>query len=348
MALLIVTIVFTLLGSFFCSMLEATILSVSPAYIELGVQDKKRYARRLQSLKGNLDRSLAAILTVNTLANTLGSVIIGAQINNLWGNYSLAIASTVLTLVILIFCEIIPKTLGASRWKAIAPFAAYAIPLLIAVSLPVVKLSEWLTQWTGAKLHHKVTREEMIVTAEMGAEDGTLNKKETTIIKNLLMLENMFVSDIMTPRSVLFALPWTKTIGETMREAQPIRYSRVPLYNGDLDRIEGFIHRYKILEAYSADRENLPLRDLMLPIHSVPESITVSAVLDQLIHRNEHIFIVVNDYGSVTGIVTLEDAIETLLGVEIVDEFDSVVDLRQHALDKWRKRKRERVYTANI
>jgi CBS domain containing-hemolysin-like protein len=183
-----------------------------------------------------------------------------------------------------------------------------------------------------------------MITAEMGASHGTLNKKETTIIRNLLMLENIYVSDIMTPKSVMLTFPWNKTVGEVMTENQPIRYSRIPVYNGDLDHIEGFVHRYKILETYSQDKENMQLKEMMRPIHSVPETITVSAALDQLIFRNEHIFIAIDEYGSTAGIVTLEDAIETLLGVEIVDEFDSVVDLRQLALEQWRKRKRDRNY----
>lgn len=344
MTLLIFSIVFTVLISFLCSLLEAVILSVTATYVELGVQNQKSYALRLQTLKTDIDRPLAAILTVNTASHTLGSVIIGAQVSDLWGDNQLAIFSVIFTLVILIFSEIVPKTLGASRWRFFAPFAAYAISALVVVSYPVVKLAEFIADIIGVGHKHKITREEMIITAEMGASHGTLNKKETTIIKNLLMLDAMYASDIMTPKSVVMAFEWEKTVADVMKAHQPIRYSRIPVYNKDIDHIEGFVHRYKIMEVYSQDKEQIPLRDLMLPIHTVPDTISVSAVLDQLIHRNEHIFVVIDEYGSTIGIVTLEDAIETLLGVEIVDEFDSVVDLRQHALEKWRKRKRERAY----
>lgn len=344
MSVLIFSIVFTVSVSFLCSLLEAVILSITATYVELGVQNNKSYALRLQRLKADIDRPLAAILSVNTAAHTLGSVLIGAQVSDIWGDNKLAVFSVIFTLVILIFSEIVPKTLGASRWKLFAPFAAYAISALVVISYPVVKLAEFIADIIGVGHKHKITKEEMIITAEMGASHGTLNKKETTIIRNLLMLDAMYASDIMTPKSVMMALEWNKTVGDVMKEQQPIRYSRIPVYHKDIDHIEGFIHRYKILEAYSQDKDQVPIKDLMLPIHSVPETITVSAVLDQLIHRNEHIFIVIDDYGSTLGIVTLEDAIETLLGVEIVDEFDSVVDLRQHALDQWRKRKRERAY----
>ncbi len=344
MSLLIFSIVFTVLISFICSLLEAVILSVTAIYVEMGIQNDKSYARRLQILKADIDRPLAAILTVNTASHTLGSVIIGAQVAAIWGDNTLAVFSVIFTLIILIFSEIIPKTLGASRWRLFAPFAAYAISALVVVSYPVVKLAEKIADIIGVGHKHKITREEMIMTAEMGASHGTLNKKETTIIKNLLMLDAIYASDIMTPKSVMMAFDWNKLVTDVMKENQPIRYSRIPVYSDNIDRIEGFVHRYKIMEAYYQDKEQLPIKDLMLPIHSVPDTISVSAVLDQLIHRNEHIFIVIDEYGSTIGIVTLEDAIETLLGVEIVDEFDSVVDLRQHALDQWRKRKRERVY----
>jgi CBS domain containing-hemolysin-like protein len=344
MTVLILSVVFTLSVSFLCSLLEAVILSVPTTYIEVAAQSGRSYALRLQKLKADIDRPLAAVLTMNTIANTLGSVLIGTQVDDIWGDRSLAIFSAVFTMLVLIFGEIVPKTLGASQWKLFAPFAGYAISGMVFISYPVVKLAELIASLVGAGHIHKMTKEEMIVTAEMGASHGTLNKKETTIIRNLLMLETMYASDIMTPKSVMMALDWNLTVGDVMKTIQPIRFSRIPVYSKDIDHIEGFIHRYKIMEAYSNDKDQTPIKDLMLPIHSVPESITVSAVLDQLIHRNEHIFVVINEYGSTLGIVTLEDAIETLLGVEIVDEFDSVVDMRQYALEKWKKRKSERAF----
>ena len=171
---------------------------------------------------------------------------------------------------------------------------------------------------------------------------GALKKKESNIIKNLLMLDNIFVYDIMTPRSVLMALPSKMTIEEVVGQHKPIRYSRIPVFKENMDNIEGVVHRYQILEASSNYQDTKKLKELMTSLHSVPEDISVSACLDQLIHRNDHIFLVVDDYGSTMGIVTLEDAIETLLGVEIIDEFDSVADLRAYALEQWKKRKEAR------
>lgn len=345
MILLIVTGVFTILISFLCSLLEATILSTTHTFVEMRVQENKTYAVLLKSLKTNIDRPLAAILTINTMTHTFGAFAIGTQAFKIWGDVSAAISSVIFTLLILVFGEIIPKTIGATKWRSVAPFSAYLLRAMIIISLPVVYFAEMVSRIIGGKhTKHNVTKQELYAAAEMGGDQGALNKKETTIIKNLLMLEKMYAYDIMTPKSVMMSLSWDLTVGDVMKTHQPIRYSRIPVYSKDTDHIEGFVHRIKIMEAYSQDKDNVPLKDIVLPIHSVPENISVSAVLDQLIHRNEHIFIVTDDYGSTVGIVTLEDAIETLLGVEIVDEFDSVVDLRQHALEQWRKRKRERTF----
>lgn len=342
MSLLIISVAITLVVSFTCSMLEAIILSVTASYIEVNVQKGRASALILSALKKEIDRPLAAILTLNTVAHTTGATVIGAQVLRLWGDEYVAIASAILTLVILIFTEIIPKTIGSTQWKSLAPVAAYIIKFLIFLVFPIVKISDFISDLLGGGHKHKLTREEVIVTAEMGADQGTLRKKESTIIKNLLMLENIFAADIMTPRSVLLALDCEMTVGEVAKNFKPIRYSRIPIYEKDIDHIIGFVHRYEVLDAYAHDKDNMKLKEIMGPIHTVPETISVSAVLDQLIHRNEHVFVVADEYGTTVGLVTLEDAIETLLGVEIVDEFDSVADLREFALQQWKKRKRDR------
>ena len=180
----------------------------------------------------------------------------------------------------------------------------------------------------------------MIVTAEMGVSDGTIGQKESRMIKNLLMLDTLKVSEIMTPRAVIVAFDKKMKVREVMGQHKPIRFSRVPLYEGSLDQVAGIIHRYKILEAYSYDLFDIRLEEYIKPVHSIPDQISVAAALDQFIKRKEHIFIAVDSYGVLTGLVTLEDAIETLLGVEIVDEFDSVADMRKYALEQWSIRKK--------
>ena len=342
MTLLFIYLFLAVFVSFTCSLLEAVILSVTPSFLSTEVKDGKKYATILSGLKENVDRPLAAILTLNTIAHTVGAAGVGAEVSKIYGNDFVAIASGILTFVVLIFSEIIPKTLGASNWKRFAPMTAYTIRSLIMILYPIVFLMEKISELVGGKNKNIFTREEMIATAELGVGHGALKRKESNIIRNLLMLDNIFVSDIMTPRSVLLALPGTMTIEEVIAQHKPIRYSRIPIYSENMDNIDGVVHRYQILEASSNDQDTIKLKELMTGLHSVPEDLSVSVCLDQLIHRNDHIFLVIDDYGSTVGIVTLEDAIETLLGVEIIDEFDSVADLRAYALEQWKKRKKER------
>lgn len=332
--------------SFLCSLLESVILSVTPVYIAVKSKESGKTGLRLQTLKSQIDRPLAAILTINTIANTLGAAGVGAQIAALYGNYYVAIASGVLTLIILIFSEIIPKTLGTVYWKKLAPFSAFAIFTLIKLFYPFVILSEKISSLLGGDSLHKVTREEMIMTAEIGADEGTLKRKESLIIRNLLMLDKIEISDIMTPRSVVFGLEKNITIGKVFKDHKIIRFSRIPVFNETMDNIEGFLLRYKIMEAYSQDLDDLTLDKFMKPVHIVPENASVSACLDQFIKRKEHMFIVIDEYGITNGIITLEDAVETLLGVEIVDEFDSVEDMRKYARELWEERKRKKTHVS--
>lgn len=341
MTLLVVYFLLAIVVSFFCSLLEAVMLSVSPAYIALAVKSGKRYGKILQTLKAQIDRPLAAILTLNTVSHTVGAAGVGAQVHVIWGDGFTAITSGILTFFILVFSEIIPKTVGASNWKALAPLCAYLTRALIFVMYPFVLFSEFLYRLLSRGDEFTVTREEMIVTAEMGALEGAIRRKESTIIRNLLMLDAIKVADIMTPRSVMCAFEDDNSVGQIMEKFKPIRFSRIPVFKDDLDHVLGMVHRYKVLEAYSQDLDDLAISKLMTPLHSIPENISVGAALDQFIKRKEHIFLVVDEYGSTTGLVSLEDAIETLLGVEIVDEFDSVADMRQYALEQWRERKQK-------
>lgn len=186
-----------------------------------------------------------------------------------------------------------------------------------------------------------MTREEVIATAEVGVDEGTLHSKESNIIKNLLMLNNIFVSDIMTPRSVMFALDGTMTVEDVFEKYRPIRFSRIPVFEGSLDNIVGLAFRHKIHETLSSDQHDVKIKELVRPIQTLPERMTVGSALDFFIKKKEHLALAVDEYGVVTGLVTLEDAVETLLGVEIVDELDSVADMRQYALEQWQLRKNQ-------
>lgn len=344
MFLLCVYLFLAVFVSFVCSMLEAVLLSVSPSYLAVQAKENKKFGQILSAMKSDIDRPLAAILTLNTISHTVGAAGVGAQVAAIYGDQRVAVASGILTFVILIFSEIIPKTIGASKWKSLAPFTAYTLKFLIAILYPIVFFTEIVSKFFGGDKIHKLTREEMIVTAEIGADHGTLKKKESNIIRNLLMLDNIFVSDIMTPRSVIMALKGDLTVEQVLETHKPVRYSRIPVYEENIDHIAGVVHRYQILQASSDDKDTKTIKEMMKPVISVGEDMSVSACLDQLIHRNEHIFVVVDEYGGTLGLVTLEDAVETLLGVEIVDEFDSVADLRAFAVEQWKKRKESKGY----
>lgn len=334
--------VFVIGVSFVCSLLEAVLLSITPAYVSLKLKEKRRAGVLLEHLTENLNRPLSAVLTLNTLSHTMGSAAIAYQVHHQFGEESVTIASFILTFLILIVSEILPKTLGANNWKALAPFTAYVAQSLIILLYPMVVFSEWTNRsFVRKDLEPEITRDEMIATAEIGAEEGTLKTKESAMIKNLLMLDKVFVSDIMTPRSVFFALDSDMTVEEVFNKYRPIRFSRIPVYQGNLDHVIGMTYRHKIHDALSNDLHTKKINELVSPIQTVSERLTVYQALDFFIKEKEHLALVTDDYGIITGLVTLEDAVETLLGVEIVDELDSVEDMRKYALEQWQIRKKQ-------
>lgn len=342
MTLLILLFLSTLTISFICSMLEAVLLRSTSAYIGVLVKENRRSAILLEHLKENIDRPISAILTLNTISHTLGSASIAYQVQQTFGQQAITLASFILTFSILFISEIIPKSLGSSHWKALIPFAAYTIQFMIIILYPLVIVSEWISKKLAkSEEDPEVSREEILMTAELGVEEGTLKNKESAIIKNLLMLDKIFVSDIMTPRSVFFALDSDFTVEEVFAKYRPIRFSRIPVYNESLDNIIGMTYRFKIHEALSNDQHGKKIGEIVTPITSIPERMTVSQVLDFFIKEKEHIALAVDEYGIVAGLVSLEDAVETLLGVEIVDELDSVEDMRKFALEQWQIRKQK-------
>ena len=327
------------LVSFLCSLLESVILSASYTHIEMLFRKGVHYAPLLKKMKYQISRPLSAILTVNTAANTLGAAGVGAQVHKLYGSQLVTLFSIILTFVILIVSEIIPKTLGTTYWRLFLPFSVYTIQFLIFICYPFVRLSSWVNRAFRSRPRH-ITREDIIGATKMGVNEGAIYKNEGDLIQNILALKRKKVSEIMTPRTVITAFERKMTVGQAVKKYRPLRFARIPVYEDNLDHIVGLVHRYKILEARSGGREHTTTVDNYLhSIHTVPESISVTAALDQFIKRKEHIFLVVDEYGSLTGLVSMEDVVETILGIEIVDELDSVVDLREQALKQWRQKK---------
>ncbi|MFN8791960.1 MAG: CNNM domain-containing protein [Bdellovibrionales bacterium] len=342
MTSLILLIFLVISLAFLSSLMEAVILSVTSSFVAVAVENKKPYGLLLERHLEKIDRPLSAVLTFNTITNVVGSSLIAYQVQELYGETVLTLFSGLLGFCILIFCEVIPKSLGSTHWKRLASVSAYTIQAMIFTVYPAVWLIENLTKKLSKESETpEMTRDELIMTARIGAEEGILKTKESNIIKNLLMLDKIYVSDVMTPRTVLFAIEDIETVDDVVEKYKPIRFSRIPVYRESLDNIIGMTSRYRILEALSHDQHDKKIGDLLSPIATVSERMHVSQLLDYFIKEKEHLALALDEYGVVTGLVTLEDAIETLLGVEIVDEYDNVEDMRKYALEQWQIRKQK-------
>ena len=328
--------------SFICSTLESVILTVTHSHIGTLLKTNHRSGKLLQNLKDDINRPLAAILTLNTVAHTVGAAGVGAQALKVFGSDSVAITSVILTFCILVFSEIIPKTIGAIYWKKLAAPSAYTIRLLIFLTLPFVWLSKALsaTMTPNEDELKKVSREEISAMAEMGEDEGSIDEHESDIIDNLFRLKEMNVDEILTPRSVIFALEDNQTVGQVMDEHEDINFSRIPIFHENIDEIIGIVYKDRLLETMADDYFEKTMAEIADPVDWVYEEQTVEAVLNKFTKTRSHMFIVKDEFGGTTGIVTLEDCIETLLGVEIMDESDEVADMRALAKDQLRQKRR--------
>ncbi len=325
--------------SFLCSVLEAVLLSVSDSYIAVLEGEGNKDGRLLRELKQDIDRPLSTILSLNTIAHTVGAAGVGAQALVVFGSGYVAVTSAVLTLLILVFSEIIPKTLGAKYWRRLAPVTARLLKLLIVALYPFVWMSQKITRLIARDQEaHTFTREELAAIAERGAKDGVLEQKEFMIFKNMLLLKSLKAKDVMTPRTVVESLHQDQTIRTIFDETNALRFSRLPIYNQDNEDIVGYILTSDLLTQAAHGKWDKPLIELKRDILVMPEIITVKEVFEILTSKQEHIASLVDEYGGFAGIVTLEDVVETLLGMEIMDEFDTVDDMQQLARHKWLER----------
>lgn len=340
----IVFFLFLALGvSFICSLLEAIILSVTWSHIEIMKKEEKSSGEVLKKLKEDIDQPLAAILTLNTIAHTLGAAGVGSEFHKI-GDQWFTAASIILTILILVFSEIIPKTLGAIYWKKMAPTASYILDIMIWITWPIVIILNYFSRIIseGKKDQKEMTREEMIAVAEIGETQGALEKQETQVIKNLLTLDKILAEDVMTPSTVMMTFHKGDTVEEVIQKNSPIPFSRIPIVDKDLDDIIGVVLRNKIMEFNNEGKSSVKMGDLISELSTVDPEDSVATLLDEFLKKKEHVFLVVDEYGTTQGIITLEDAVETLLGAEIVDESDSVEDMRQLARDLWEKRRKRK------
>ena len=322
-----------LIVSAMCSLFEAVLYSVPSSYIETLDQAGRRSGRILKDLRfRRVDRPIAAILSLNTIANTGGAFIAGAAFIQLYGDESSIYFTMGLTLAVLFLSEIIPKTLGVNYCRPLASITAFPLLIMVWVFAPLVELSRMITRlFTKEKTGEEVTKEEILAMARLGQRSGAIDPNEARIMENILELKGRTVREAMTPRNVLFALDANLTVKQAQEEAGIWSYSRVPVYAEDFEDIVGIVLRRDALNALAENPESVKLSELMQPVHFVAESFSLDIVLQMFLNRRQHLFVVIDEYGGLSGIVTLEDVLEEILGREIVDEFDTVTDMQELA-----------------
>ncbi len=340
--LLIVYALLALGLSFLCSILEAVLLSLTPSYVAARARDGTATGVLLKTWKDDIDRPLAAILSLNTIAHTMGAAGVGAEATRLFGSAWLGLVSVVLTLLILVLSEIIPKSLGARYWRQLAPVAARILRVLIWLLGPLVALSARLTRMvSGRGLVHAVHRDELMALAELGGRSGLFRPEELRILNGVLRVGTVRVRDIMTPRTVLVTLSERLTVGEAVAQEAMLRFSRIPVYGAaGSDDLTGYVLKDEILLRAARDDHAVTLQQIKRPLLVVPETLPVPQALDRFLRHREHLALVVDEHGDAAGIVTLEDVIETVLGLEIVDEADTVQDMQELARQQSKMRKR--------
>ena len=336
---IITYMILALVVSFFCSFLEATLLSTPLSFINTLEQQGVRGAARLKKLKTEIDRPIGAILVVNTVANTVGASLVGSEAAHVFGSAGVGVISALFTFCILFFSEIIPKTIGSSYWRTLAIPASGAIKFLIFITFPLVFVIERVTHLISGKSNQvAVSREEVSAMVTTGAEEGVLEKEENKMIQSLLKLDEIAAHKIMTPSSVVTMAECTQTVRDFYKSDDFAKFSRIPLYEEENDDyVIGYVLKQEILEKLAQDKFNTRLKELARPILSFNENETVSNIWQKLLESKEHISVIIDEYGSMRGIVTMEDVIETMLGFEIVDEKDEVVDMQERAKAQWKQ-----------
>ena len=343
MALLLFFLLGALGISFLCSILESTLMSTPISYITMREEEGYKPAVRFKEYKQDPSRPIAAILSLNTIANTIGAAGVGRQATLLFGSAWFGVVSAVTTILILIFAEIIPKTIGTTRWRSLMGFTTGAIRTLIVMMYPLVLLIELITNWITPEDAPEavVSRDEVSAMANVAEEEGDLEEDENTIIQNLISMDEVPAYEVMTPRVVCEIAPESMTLKSFYKNKRFRHHSRIPVYANDDEYITGYILRMEALQLMAEDKFDTTLGEIRRDVATFDEDTPLDKIWDEMLSKDEQIAIIINEYGSFQGILTLEDVIETLLGSEIVDENDTVRDMQQLARDRWKKRARE-------
>ena len=332
--------------SFLCSLLEAVLLSITPTYAQLKLQQGGSIGRQLEAYKSNIDRPLAAILTLNTIAHTVGAIGVGQQAAKIWADTNPMVTGvlvpTSMVLGILILSEIIPKTLGANHWQKLVPFTVATLKVIVFLLYPLVWVSQIITRVLKKDKSQSVfSRSEFLALAEIGVTEGIVEKQDSEIIGNLLRMKKVQVKDIMTPRTVVRLGSEEQTIKAFYKSAGELPFSRIPLYEGKVnEHISGYFLKAELLDSLVQGHGDCLLNTIKRDIHVVHERLRITDMFDHFLEKREHIALVVDEYGGMAGIVTMEDVMETLLGMEITDELDNTVDMQVLARRNWEKRAR--------
>ncbi len=342
MDLLIIFFVLSVGVSFICSILEAVLLSVNMSYVAVLEKERPAVGKILRLHKENINKSIASILILNTIANTLGAAAVGAQASMVFGNDAVVYVSIVLTFAILFLSEIIPKTIGAIHWKTLAPVAAYVIRLFIWITYPIILSTLFVTNRISNTKDdaHTLTKKELLESMLLSEDEGVIDEKESDVIENILNLDNIKVGEVLTPRSVVFALDEKMSIKEIIETKSDIfNFSRIPVYGDSIEDVTGIVLTKKIFKQALED-DSVLVGSIKKKIFSINENVPVSKALDLFITKKDHMFLVMDNYDQTEGIITLEDCVETILGVEIMDESDATEDMRELAKQKMKLKRK--------
>lgn len=347
--LLIVFFFVSIIFSFLCSIWEAVLLSITPSYAAIQQKEGGDLGKTIDEFKANIDRPLAAILTLNTIAHTVGAIGVGAQATSIWGAsiISTAVVPVVMTLAILLLSEIIPKTIGANYWRELAPFTVSSLKFVMKVLAPLVFLSQIITKALKKdKSASVLSRADFTALAELGGKQGVFDEGESNLLRSFLRFDSITIKDVMTPRTVVVAENETTTVHDFHHAHPQLRFSRIPIYANSPDEITGYVLKDQMLASLVSElttdgkSATTTLSELRRDIIIVPEHEPITQLFDEFTHKREHIALVVDEFGGMAGIVTMEDVLETLLGMEIVDELDKTVDMQAMARKQWESRAR--------
>lgn len=339
MAALIAYLFLALFVSFVCSIMESVLLSTPQSFLMVKSDNGEVWAKKFMNLKNNVDKPLSAILSLNTVAHTIGAAGVGAQAVEVFGKASFGYVSAILTILILVVTEIIPKTVGANYWRNLGKISYRTINFMIIITYPLVYISSLITKiFSKNEKETSTSREEIAALTSLGADEGVFTEKEHKVIQNIIRLKDVKVKEIMTPRVVVAVADENLTLNDFLKNKSYLKFSRIPVFNGNDENITGYAFRQTVLEHITENKGDLQLKDIKRDIVMVPNTKVVFTLWEELLNDKGYIAIIVDEYGGLDGIVTMEDIIETLLGLEIIDEKDTVPDMQEYARQRWKAR----------